>query len=131
MKGGYGMKERVTFYRCGVCGNIVELINNGGGQLVCCGKPMNKLIANTEDASQEKHVPIASREDGKIVVEVGSIAHPMVEEHYIQWIAVVSNDGIERIHLSPGQKPKALFCDKSNIDVYEYCNLHGLWKSVL
>lgn len=125
------MKEKVTFFRCGICGNIVELVKNGGGQLVCCGKPMIKLIANTQDASQEKHVPIASRKDGKILVEVGSVAHPMLEEHYIEWIAVVSEEGIERIHLSPGQEPKALFCDKPSVDVYEYCNLHGLWKSTL
>lgn len=131
MEGGYCMKEKVAFYRCSVCGNIVELIINGGGELVCCGKPMNRLKANTEDASTEKHVPVVSREEGKIVVKVGSVAHPMVPEHYIQWIAVVSEDGIERIHLKPEQEPIAIFCDKPDVDVYEYCNLHGLWKSSL
>ena len=125
------MKEKITFFRCGICGNIVDLVVKGGGELVCCGKPMDKLNANTEDASQEKHVPVATREDGKIVVKVGSEAHPMVDAHYIQWIAVVSDEGVERIHLSPGQEPKAVFCDKSSVDVYEYCNLHGLWKSTL
>lgn len=125
------MKEKVTFYRCSVCGNIVELVKNGGGELVCCGKPMTKLVANTTDASQEKHVPVASRKDGKIVVEVGSVPHPMIPEHFIEWIAVVSDNGIERIHLNPGQEPKAIFCDKDSVDVYEYCNLHGLWKSSL
>ena len=123
------MKERIAFYRCALCGNIVELIINGGGELVCCGQPMNKLTANTEDASQEKHVPVATREGDKIVVKIGSVDHPMVEEHYIQWIAIVSDEGISRIHLKPGEKPRAVFCDKPNVDVYEYCNLHGLWKS--
>lgn len=131
MEGGYCMKEKVAFYRCSVCGNLVDLVINGGGQLVCCGKPMNKLTANTEDASTEKHVPVASREDGKIVVKVGSVAHPMVPEHYIQWIAVVSDEGVERIYLKPEQEPVAVFCDKPNVDVYEYCNLHGLWKASL
>lgn len=125
------MKDKVTFYRCSVCGNIVELIKNGGGELVCCGKKMNQLVPNTTDAAQEKHVPVASRQDGKITAQVGSVPHPMIPEHFIEWIAVVSDDGIERIHLSPGQEPKAIFCDKENVDVYEYCNLHGLWKSSL
>lgn len=130
-KGGLNMRHNVAFYRCSVCGNIVELIKEGGGELVCCGKPMNKLEANTTDAATEKHVPVASRKNGKIVVQVGSVLHPMIPEHYIQWIAVVSDDGVERIHLNPGEEPKAIFCDKENVDVYEYCNLHGLWKSSL
>lgn len=123
------MKAKVAFYRCEVCGNMVGLIKNGGGKLVCCGKPMVKLEANTTDAAKEKHVPVASRKDGKIYVEIGSTAHPMTEEHYIEWIAVVSNSGTERINLSPMDEPKAVFCDKPNAEVYAYCNLHGLWKS--
>ncbi len=123
------MKTKVEFYRCEVCGNIVGLIKDGGGQLVCCGQPMIKMEANTVDASYEKHVPVATRKDGKIVVEVGSEAHPMTEQHYIEWIAVVSEEGTERISLSPGEEPKAEFCDKKNAEAYAYCNLHGLWKS--
>lgn len=123
------MKAKVAFYRCEVCGNMVGLIKNGGGKLVCCGKPMVKLEANTTDAAKEKHVPVASRKDGKIYVEIGSTAHPMTEEHYIEWIAVVSDSGTERINLSPMDEPKAVFCDKPNAEVYAYCNLHGLWKS--
>ncbi|PRR84286.1 desulfoferrodoxin [Clostridium vincentii] len=122
------MKINVTFYRCEICGNIVSLINNGGGQLVCCGQPMKKLEANTTDGAKEKHVPVAIRKDDKIHVQVGSVNHPMTEEHYIQWIAVVSKNSIERISLSPGDEPKAVFVDKDDVEVYEYCNLHGLWK---
>lgn len=123
------MKEPARFYRCEVCGNFVELIKNGGGQLVCCGKPMKELKANTTEASTEKHVPVAVRKDGKIYVEVGSVPHPMTEGHYIEWIAVVTNDGTERVLLTPSDEPKAVFCDKENADVYAYCNLHGLWKA--
>ena len=113
------MKTEVAFYRCEVCGNIVELIKNGGGKLVCCGKPMIKLEANTVDASQEKHVPAATRKDEKIYVDVGSVIHPMLDKHYIEWIAIVTNNSIERVSLSPGDEPKAVFCGKiENADVY-------------
>jgi superoxide reductase len=123
------MKAEVTFLRCETCGNMVGLIKDGGGQLVCCGKPMVKLEPNTIDAAKEKHVPVAVRRDGKIYVEVGFIPHPMTEQHYIEWIAVVSEDGTERISLLPTDQPKAVFCDRQNAEVYAYCNLHGLWKS--
>jgi len=123
------MKASVAFYRCEICGNLVGLIKNGGGQLVCCGQPMKKLEANTTDASKEKHVPAAVRKDGKIFVEVGSVAHPMTDAHYIEWIAVISEKGTERIALKPNDEPKAVFCDKGEAEVYAYCNLHGLWKS--
>jgi superoxide reductase len=123
------MKACVSFYRCEICGNLIGMIKNGGGQLVCCGKPMTELVANTTDASKEKHVPVAVREDNKIVVQVGSALHPMTAEHYIEWIAVVSENGTQRISLSPSDEPKAVFCDKPNAEVYAYCNLHGLWKA--
>jgi superoxide reductase len=125
------MKTKTSFFRCEICGNLVGLIKNGGGKLVCCGQPMLKLEANTVDASKEKHVPVVSKKDGKITVEVGSAAHPMVEAHYIEWIAVVSDEGTERISLFPGDEPTAIFCDKSNAEVYAYCNLHGLWKVIV
>ena len=125
------MKSNISFFKCEKCGNIVELIKKGGGELVCCGDPMTKLEANTVDASQEKHVPVATREDGVIKVVVGSEPHPMLEEHLIEWIAVVSDEGVERINLKAGEEPKAVFCDKEDVDVYEYCNLHGLWKTSL
>jgi len=123
------MKSEVAFFRCKHCGNIVGLIKNGGGTLVCCGETMERLMPNTTDAAVEKHVPVAIRKDGKINVEVGSVAHPMVDVHYIEWIAVVGDEGTERIILSPGDEPKAVFCDKKNAEVYAYCNLHGLWKA--
>lgn len=123
------MKAKVAFFQCEVCGNMVGLIKDGGGVLTCCGQPMTKLEANTTDASKEKHVPVATRKDGKIIVEVGSDPHPMIEEHYIEWIAVVADGGTERISLSPNSDPKAVFCDRENAEVYAYCNLHGLWKS--
>lgn len=125
------MRTKTAFYRCEICGNIVSIINNGGGKLVCCGQQMTRLEANTTDGAKEKHVPYARRKDGKIEVEVGSVLHPMLEEHYIQWIAVVSDNSIERIELSPGDEPKATFVDKGEADVYEYCNLHGLWKTTI
>ena len=123
------MKAEIAFFRCEVCGNMVGLIKSGGGQLVCCGKPMLKLEPNTTDAAVEKHVPVAVRKDGKIFVEVGSVAHPMTEQHYIEWIAIVTENGTERISLSPTDEPRAVFCDKENAEVYAYCNLHGLWKA--
>jgi superoxide reductase len=121
--------RKVDFYECKICGNLVGLIRDGGGELICCGQPMTKLEANTFDASTEKHVPVATRKDGKIYVEVGSTEHPMVEAHYIEWIAVVSDSGTERIALQPGKAPKAVFRDKENAEAYAYCNLHGLWKA--
>jgi len=125
------MKEGVKFFRCNVCGNIVGLIKNGGGQLVCCGKPMEKLEANTTDAAAEKHVPVAERKDGKLYVKVGSVEHPMTEAHYIEWIAVTDETGTQRISLSPSDKPEAVFYDKENVEIYAYCNLHGLWKTTI
>ncbi len=123
------MRAKVKFYLCEVCGNLVGLIKDGGGQLVCCNQPMVKLEANTTDEGQEKHVPVAERKDGKIVVEVGSVAHPMTDKHLIEWIAVLSDEGTERISLSPDGEPKAVFFDNPNAEVYAYCNLHGLWKA--
>ncbi len=122
------MKAPVEFFKCEVCGNMVGLIKKGGGTLVCCGKPMTELKANTTEASEEKHIPVATKADGKINVQVGSVLHPMTPEHYIEWIALVSENGTERISLSPTDEPKAVFCDKENAEVYAYCNLHGLWK---
>jgi len=123
------MKTKTSFFRCEICGNLVGLIKNGGGKLVCCGRPMLKLEANTVDASAEKHVPVVSRQDGKFIVKVGSVAHPMTEAHYIEWVAVLSDDGTERISLSPGEEAVVTLCDKSDAEVYVYCNLHGLWKT--
>lgn len=123
------MKVPVTYYKCGICGNIAELIKDGGGKLVCCNSPMTELKANTTEASFEKHIPVASRENGKITVQVGSNLHPMTQMHYIEWIAIAGDEGYERVMLAPDDEPKAVFCDKKNAKVYAYCNLHGLWES--
>jgi superoxide reductase len=123
------MRAKVTFFRCNICGNLVGLIKDGGKELVCCGEPMKKLVPNTTDASVEAHVPVAVKKDGKIYVDVGSIAHPMTEKHYIEWIAAVSDSGTQRRSLLPTDEPKAVFCNKENVDIYAYCSLHGLWKT--
>lgn len=117
------------FYRCKQCGNIVALINNGGGTLSCCGEEMTELVANTTDAAKEKHVPDIKKEDGKIKVAIGSVLHPSLPEHYIQWIALVTKNNIQLTYLEPGQEPKAEFAEVESGTVYEYCNLHGLWKA--
>jgi len=119
----------VEFYRCSVCGNMVALIKKGGGTLVCCGKEMVKLVANSTDAAQEKHVPVVIKENGQIKVAVGAVAHPMLPEHYIEWIAIVSDDKVEIKFLKPGEEPKAEFNDVGSGTAYAYCNLHGLWKA--
>lgn len=119
----------VVFYRCERCGNIVALIKNGGGKLACCGQPMTKLEANTTDAAVEKHVPVVSKEDGKAIVNVGSVPHPMVKEHYIEWIALLAGDKMELQFLQPDREPKAEFAGISSGTAYAFCNLHGLWKA--
>ena len=123
------MKAIVKFYKCGICGNTIALIKNGGGQLVCCNQPMNELVPNTTEASYEKHIPAVSKDGSVINVQVGSAPHPMLPEHYIEWVAVVGDDGAEIIKLNPGVEPKAVFAMKKNAEAYAYCNLHGLWKS--
>jgi superoxide reductase len=101
--------SETLFYRCDKCGNIVALIKSGGGTLTCCGQEMTKLKPNSTDAAKEKHVPVLSHEGGKLKVTVGSVAHPMTEEHYIAWIALVADNKIEIVNLKPGMEPKAEF----------------------
>ena len=118
-----------AFYRCERCGNVVAMIKKGGGTLTCCGEAMKKLEANSTDAAQEKHVPVVVREGGKLKVSVGSVPHPMLPEHHIEWIALVSGDKVEFAFLKPGEEAKAEFDEVASGTVYEYCNLHGLWKA--
>jgi superoxide reductase len=116
-------------YKCMVCGNVVEVLHSGPGQLVCCGKPMENMKANTVDASKEKHVPVVERIDGGIKVTVGSVAHPMEEKHYIEWIEVVADGKVYRENLRPGMAPQAVFRIEPKVfHVREYCNIHGLWR---
>ncbi len=124
------MAERLEVYRCEVCGNIVEVLQGGMGQLVCCNKPMVKLEAGSVDASQEKHVPVVEKVSGGYKVKVGSVAHPMEEKHYIQWIDLVADGRVYRQFLNPGQAPEAFFpVEAEEVTAREYCNLHGLWRS--
>lgn len=121
--------SKVVFYRCEVCGNMVALIKSGGGTLTCCGQNMTKLEPNTTDAATEKHVPAITKENGKIKVQIGSTIHPMLPEHHIEWIALDTGDKVEIVYLKPGMEPKAEFNEVASGTVYEYCNLHGLWKA--
>lgn len=122
------MTNERKFFKCSICGNIVGLIEDGGGTLICCGQEMGQLIPGSVDAAKEKHVPTAKREDGTLVVEVGSAPHPMVAEHHIAWIAVVQGDTTHRVTLDKTGQPCAKFCVGSGpLIVYAYCNLHGLW----
>lgn len=123
------MTEKLQIFKCEVCGNMVEMIHAGMGELVCCGKPMKLFVANTVDAAKEKHVPVKEAVDGGLMVKVGSVAHPMEEKHYIEWIEIVAEGKAYRQFLEPGQAPEALFPVKGDFTAREYCNLHGLWKS--
>jgi len=123
------MIEVKQVYKCEVCGNIVEVLYNGEGTLACCGQSMKLIEENTVDAASEKHVPVIEEIDGGVIVKVGSVEHPMLPEHYIQWIEVHTENKIYRKYLKPGEKPKATFqLDEKLVMVREYCNLHGLWK---
>ncbi len=124
------MTRKLEIYKCEICGNIVEMVHEGQGQLVCCGKPMVLMEENTVDAAKEKHVPVIEKIDGGYKVKVGSVAHPMEEKHYIEWIELIAGDVAQRVFLKPGQEPEASFCtDASNVTARAYCNLHGLWRS--
>ena len=122
----------MKFYRCPVCGQIVAIVKKTGAPVVCCGKPMEEMIPGSVDASVEKHVPVIERDGGKVVVTVGSVAHPMAEEHYIEWIALKTKKGNQRKALKPGDEPKVCFriCEGDEVEAaFAYCNLHGLWKA--
>ena len=122
----------MKFYRCQHCGNIVEMVNDAGVPVVCCGEKMTELVPNTVDAAQEKHVPVYEVKGNSVEVTVGSTEHPMLDEHYIQWIAIETDKGVQRKALKPGAAPKASFAlseGETLQAVYEYCNLHGLWKA--
>lgn len=124
------MAERLQVYKCEVCGNIVEVLHGGKGALVCCGQDMTLLEENTVDAAVEKHVPVVEEKDGVITVKVGSVPHPMQEDHYIEWVQLLAGDIAYRIFLNPGGAPEGTFDAPSGAVVArEYCNLHGHWKS--
>ena len=121
-----------TFYICEHCGNIITKVREKGVPVMCCGQKMTELIPGTTDAAQEKHVPVYQVEGNKVWVTVGAVEHPMLEEHYIEWICLKTREGVQFKHLKPGEAPKACFplCEGDEVEaVYEYCNLHSLWKA--
>ncbi|MBQ9992489.1 MAG: desulfoferrodoxin [Firmicutes bacterium] len=122
----------LKFFICNHCGNIIAFTNNKGVPVSCCGEPMKELVPNTEDASQEKHVPVVEREERRIKVKIGSVEHPMVDAHFIEWVCLQTKQGNQRKWLKPGDAPEVCFSickDDEPIAVLAYCNLHGLWKA--
>ncbi|HHT79099.1 MAG TPA: desulfoferrodoxin [Actinobacteria bacterium] len=126
------MTKLLEIYKCEVCGNIVEMLHGGFGEMICCKQPMKLYEENTVDAALEKHVPVFEVADNTVNVKIGSVLHPMEEKHYIEWIEIIDEDGrAYRKFLKPGNEPVAQFCIKPSgrLTVREYCNLHGLWKA--
>ena len=122
----------MKFYICKNCGNIVAMVKESGAPIMCCGQKMSEIVPGTTDAAVEKHVPVVEVKDGFVCVTVGSVAHPMLPEHYIEWIAVCTDKGNQRKKLNSGDEPKACFaiCEDEKVEaVYAYCNLHSLWKN--
>ena len=122
----------MKFLRCEKCGKTVGVIVDHGCPTMCCGEEMKELVANTTDAATEKHVPVVEVSGNTVTVTVGSVEHPMMEEHYIQWIALETKEGMQRKSLTPGSAPKAVFAlaeGDAPVRAYEYCNLHGLWAA--
>ena len=121
----------MKFYVCAHCGNIIEKVKDAGVPVMCCGEKMQEMIPGTSDGAAEKHVPVWSVEGNKVTVNVGEVDHPMIPEHYIGWVALETKQGYQRKELKPGQKPNVVFSLTEGdevVAVYEYCNLHGLWK---
>lgn len=126
------MAEKLEIYECDVCGNIVEVVRGGNGAIFCCGQSMQKLEAKTADEGKEKHVPMIERINGTIKVKVGSVAHPMQEKHYIEWIELLADGKAYRKFLSPDDEPEAIFeLQAQQITAREHCNIHGLWEGKL
>jgi len=126
------MKNERRFSKCSHCGNIISFVKNAGTPVTCCGEKMQDLTPNTADAAKEKHVPAAVRENNKLIVTVGSVSHPMTEEHHIAWIVVADGGRTQRAALSATQAPSAEFAVSGDpVTVYAYCNLHGLWMAAV
>jgi len=125
--------KNTKFYICSHCGNIVEMVHNAGPMPFCCGQKMNELVPNTVEASGEKHIPAVKVGEGIVEVNVGSVDHPMVDVHWIEWVQLITDKGSYRKWLNPGEAPnvKFLLGEEKPLAVYAYCNLHGLWKTEL
>ncbi len=123
------MTELRQVFKCELCGNMVEVVHASGGTLTCCKQPMKLMAENTSDGAKEKHVPVVEKTEGGVLVKVGSVEHPMLEAHYIEWIEVHTANKVYRKFLKPGEKPEAFFqVDEEVLFAREYCNLHGLWR---
>ncbi|MGD9276636.1 MAG: desulfoferrodoxin [Candidatus Pacearchaeota archaeon] len=122
------MTIKFQIYKCEVCGNIIEVLHEGAGELVCCGQPMKLKKENSVDAATEKHVPVILKNEQGVIVKVGEEEHPSTSEHYIEWIEISTDKGASKKFLKPGEKPEAKFPVKKDVKAREYCNLHGLWK---
>ena len=125
--------KKTKFYICPHCGNLVEMVHDAGVNPVCCGQKMNELVPNTVEASGEKHIPAVKVANGVVEVNVGTVDHPMVDVHWIEWVQLVTDQGSRRTYLNPGQAPNVKFIlgEEKPVAVYAYCNLHGLWKTEL
>jgi len=124
------MTQKLQIYKCEICGNIVEILHQGAGELVCCDQPMKLLEEQTEEQGKEKHVPVVEKKDKGIKVKIGSVPHPMEEKHYIEWVAVHTDKGIFRKFLKPKEKPEADFeITEKILKAREYCNVHALWST--
>ena len=124
------MTEKLQIYKCEICGNIVEVLHTGGGELVCCGQPMKLYKENKTDAAREKHVPVISKEENGYRITVGSVLHPMEDKHYIEWIELIADGTVHRKSLRPGDKPEVFLNVKAgNVRARAYCNIHGLWEA--
>jgi len=124
------MAERMEVYKCEACGNIVEVLHGGKGDLACCGQPMKLFKENTVDAAKEKHVPVVEKTANGVTVKVGEVAHPMEEKHHIEWIEIIADGSVYRQFLKPGDAPEATFnVTADQVTAREYCTLHGLWKA--
>ena len=127
-----GKTMEMKFYRCAHCGQIVAIVKKTGVPVICCGEPMQEIVAGTTDAAVEKHVPVFEVKGDVVEVTVGAVEHPMLDVHYIEWIALKTKQGNQRKALNPGDAPKACFriCEGDEVEaVYAYCNLHSLWKA--
>ncbi len=123
------MAERLQIYKCAVCGIIVEVLDGGSGQMMCCGEPMKHLVEQTADAATEKHVPVIEKIEGGYKVKVGSVPHPMEPKHFIEWIELLADGRAWRQFLEPGGAPEAVFnVQAESVSAREFCNVHGLWK---
>lgn len=124
------MKE-IKMYKCDICGNLVIMMNDSGVTPECCGEPMSEPEINTVDASFEKHVPVITLHEDHITVNIGETDHPMKKEHFIKWIILITDKGIQTVYLEPGEQPSAefsIYSDERPLAVYAFCNIHGLWK---